>query len=508
MGKFVLQTPRGPVEFDEDRIAELERTDPQEHAKVLEDIRALSEIAEVNPYAFLTPHGSEQRRYLEGKGYVLAAFAGNRFGKTTALVGKAYAQHVPVENLSDEQKAWRCVKTSKPTVGRLLCPSEQVLFDVLIPEMQKWAPKYHLLGGSWDKAWDKKFSVLRFADGGRIGFYTYKQDPETMEGAALDYVGYDEPPPEPVRRACLSRLADRDGFEMFAMTPVNMVGGGIGWIYREIYKQREKPGIVVVRGSGFDNPNVPKKSLERMLASFPEEERRAREFGEFMHFGGMVYPGGFEQNLVPVPSPKQLEGHDVVVGIDPGLKNAAFVWVAFDRDNVATVFDEAVVHEGTPVDWAKKLREVNQKWGVKNPTFVIDPSARNRSLVNAESVEGEFQRQGIYPIHGQNDVFAGVSQVRRRLQQRGLHIVEDCRGLRDEAEEYRAQDRPDQEFKVVKENDHRLDALRYALMSRPWYVSPDAEERNLGWVPGTAPSQEWFDRHSPVGATPPMGAFS
>jgi hypothetical protein len=94
-----------------------------------------------------------------------------------------------------------------------------------------------------------------------------------------------------------------------------------------------------------------------VLGKYSEEERRAREFGDFMHFGGMVYPGGFEHRLVPVPSPDQVQGHDVVVGIDPGLKNCALVWVAFDTDNQAVVFDEHVVKEGTPIDWAKAIRQ-------------------------------------------------------------------------------------------------------------------------------------------------------
>jgi hypothetical protein len=63
-------------------------------------------------------------------------------------------------------------------------------------------------------------------------------------------------------------------------------------------------------------------------------------------------------------------------------------------------------------------------------------------------------------MHGMNAVEAGVQQIRLRMEKRMFWVSPDCRGLRDEAEEYRMADRPDGEFKVVKERDHRLDALR------------------------------------------------
>ena len=367
------------------------------------------------------------------------------------------------------------------------------MVDNLIPTMQAWCPQSMLRGNSWNKAWDKAHNVLHFKDKGRIGVYTYKQDPNTMGSSALDYVAYDEPPPEPVRNECLARLIDRDGFEMFAMTPVNMVGGGIGWIYRKIYKRREHPDVTVVRGSGHDNPSISKRALERILSQFPEEERRAREFGEFMHFGGMVYPGGFEGKLKPPLRPEELEHHDVVVGIDPGLRKCAVVWVVFDNDSRAVAFEEALIEEGTPADWAEAIRQRNAKWRIRDPIYVVDPSAGNRSPASDDkaSVLDLFYREGIFPMKANNAVFAGVSQVRLRLQDGGLFVAENCRHLRDEAEEYREEDRPDEEFKVVKENDHHLDALRYALMSRPWVVDLPEDRRPLGWF---SSSRTYSDR--------------
>lgn len=479
----------------------------------------------------------KQRRFMAAETPIQAAFAGNRFGKSATGVVKCFIQHLPDELIPERLREFKIAK-SAVVQGRILCPSEQVMEDTLLPTMKQWIPRAALLGGSWEKAWDKSHSILRFADGGRIGVYTYRQDPETMEGGSLDYVLYDEPPPESIRNACLSRLADRDGFEMFAMTPVNMKGGGIGWIYRKIWKRREAPDVTVVKGSGYDNPAIPKEALRRILEQFPEEERQAREHGDFMHVGGMVYAGGFEGHLVPPLSPEQLRGRDIVVGIDPGMKCAPFVWIAFDEDNRAVVFDEVALSGATVVDYMLAIVRTNAKWGIatreelatatkelkrraganpedalslpelleatpgaEGPMYVIDPSARNRSLTNAESVQGELERQGIYPIPGQNSVFAGVSQVRRRLQQGGLFICENCVGLRDEAEEYRLKDRPDGEFEVVKEDDHRLDAMRYALMARPWYATDDSPPKGLGWVPGRAPNRRRKRvEHPPTGA--------
>jgi enoyl reductase-like protein len=96
---------------------------------------------------------------------------------------------------------------------------------------------------------------------------------------------------------------------------------------------------------------------------------------------------------------------------------------------------------------------------------------------------------GIGCADGQNAVEAGIQQVRSRLQHDRLRISRDCVLLRDEADEYAAEDRPDGEFKPIKENDHILDAMRYMAMARPWFpqVEATAASRDLGrWTPGQA----------------------
>src|SRR5690606_27497139 len=116
----------------------------------------------------------------------------------------------------------------------------------------------------------------------------------------------------------------------------------------------------------------------------------------------------------------------VVVGIDPGLNRTGVVWVAFDNDNVALVFDELYPEQEIVENIARKIKATNAKWGIEPDYYVIDPSARNRATVNAEAVESAYMRAGIPTIHGQNVRAAGILEVKRRLQQQGLVVSESC----------------------------------------------------------------------------------
>ena len=186
---------------------------------------------------------------------------------------------------------------------------------------------------------------------------------------------------------------------MFAMTPVNMKGGGIGWIYREIWKKRGEDGVTVVRGSGHDNPTIPSESLNRVLAAYPEEERRAREFGDFMHFGGMVYPD-WPAHLVDPPDRERIRGRDMVVGIDPGYKRAAFVWVAFDSGEPwRWCSRRRLWRRATALDYARTIHRVNAEWGVTDPLYVLDPyHGHKHGNTDGQTVQDELSRQGIYTL--------------------------------------------------------------------------------------------------------------
>jgi hypothetical protein len=525
--------------------------DPQKRKEIEELLNAYALALELNPLEGFWPHSLPQQQFLRAWTPIVAAFAGNRFGKTTALVVKCLIQHTPLAMLPSHLRAYKFCPEG-PVRGRLLVPTEDSFEEYMRPTLQRWCPKALYEGGSWEKAWSKQHWILRFQDGGALSIYTYGTEPSSMPGTPLHYVGYDEPPPEAHRKECLARLMDYDGREFFALTPVNLKGGGIGWLYRKVWKRREAPDVTVVKASPHDNPMLSKEVVERILAEFPEEERPAREFGDFLHLGGMVYQGGFEACLVPPLVRSQLAGRQVVVGMDPGLKNAAFVWVVFDQDNRAVVFDEVLLQDKTPTAYLVALALKNADWGLlareerdsalkaleqllkaeqipaeeygekrarleaaslveEGPLYVIDPSSVSRGTAGERSVESILNDLGFYPMHADHSpgsVQAGVQVVRDRKLKGAFFVARDCRGVRSEADEYRMEDRPDGEFKVVKENDHRLDALRYAVMTQGWSFSQTQgkEEEQLGYKPGHAPALNDFLK--PRTASSPLGAMS
>lgn len=493
----------------------------------------LDAMIEANPLYKLRWENEKQVEFFYADTPIQAAFCGNRFGKTTALVVKTLINCLDEEFVPKwllPAKHWYPGKNTvrQGVAARVVVPTFDALHSVVIPAFRDWVPREALKGGKWDKAFNKQLAILQFANGSFVDFKTYQQDPQAMAGAALHMVGYDEPPPWEVRRECRVRLTDFKGFEMFAMTPLNV---NTSWVRKQIWRNREHPDITVIKGSIWDNKLLDRKEIQRTLDAQTEVWRRAVEFGDFIDIGGLCYPE-FDRAVKETPydgtktqgggrpsqgwskwytdqGNRRTTPWEVVVAIDPGIRNAAFVWIGFDSDNRAFVFAEALLQNATPVQYAELIHKVNKAWGVREATYIIDPAARQRAQVNADTIQTELMRQGIVTIPGQNDVEAGISQVRQRLAADMLRINPACRGLRDEADDYALEPRDDGVIKPIKGNDHRMDALRYGIMARAWYPVQEMEQprQRLGWTYGEYDPVQEDELMAQSGAVGPMGEF-
>src|ERR1044072_3023503 len=149
---------------------------------------------EANPLLGFEPHSSAQKEFILSDTRIVAAFAGNRFGKSTALVVSALRELLKPEDLPDWLAASK--RFQAPLDGWILCPTDDKIYDSMMPALRKWCPKHLLKGDSFDKGWNGQRNILTFKNGSTLSFKTYKHDPSTLGGGEIRFVGYDEPAPQ------------------------------------------------------------------------------------------------------------------------------------------------------------------------------------------------------------------------------------------------------------------------------------------------------------------------
>ena len=147
-----------------------------------------------------------------------------------------------------------------------------------------------------------------------------------------------------------------------------------------------------------------------------------------------------------------------VVGVDEGYTNpAALVVFGLDGDgrmHAAEEFYETGMRQDEFVDLCRRVRD---DYG--DPDFYVDPSAAG--LIAA------MQHAGLTVHAGKNAVYDGIQMVKRRLavQDDGrprLTVSSFCTNMISEFETYRW--REGNKDVPVKENEHAMDASRYAVM--------------------------------------------
>ena len=184
-------------------------------------------------------------------------FGGNRSGKTECgaveVVYMACGLHPYRKN--------------KPTEGWVVSLSRQVQRDVAQKKILQYLPSYLIekivmVSGGQDSAENGviDFILVKSCAGGtsKIGFKSCDQGREKFQGASLDYVWFDEEPPEDIYNECKMRVFDKKGDIFGTMTPLK----GLTWVYKTIYlNEKQDPQIWMETMEWADNPFLPKKEI-------------------------------------------------------------------------------------------------------------------------------------------------------------------------------------------------------------------------------------------------------
>lgn len=356
---------------------------------------------------------------------------------------------------------------------------------IILPLFKQWLPASYLINGSWEESYDKLLRTLTLANGSFVEFMSYDQDLDKFAGTSRHFIHFDEEPPKDIFIECTARLVDTGGSYWITMTPVE----GMTWVYDDLYESGMDgtKDILVVEVSMTDNPHLNKEAIADFLDSLDADERKAREHGQFVQLGGLIY-----KSFKPLPVDQG--GHLVEAGwlppaewlvsasLDHGFNNpTAWLWHAISPDGEIVTFHEHYLAGHTVDVHAAAVRKYNTDVLQRIPDYYIgDPSIVNREPISGTSVHLEYIKFGIPITLGNNDVRAGINRVARYLKLRpngkpNWVITEDCANLIREMRRYRwgtyaskkIANQNNLKDEPHKKDDHACDSARYFFMSRP-----------------------------------------
>lgn len=483
----------------------LSPADQREFKGLLEDLRRHLERNPLNGYV---PY-EKQIQFHAAKQRTRMFIGGNRTGKTTSAAADDLIQVLPPELVPPHLKAYKKYGHDDAAKIRVITPDLTDTMESVLEKYREVCPAEALRGGSWDKAFDKVKRNLHFKRGDRINFMSTEQDPNKFGGQAFHRIHFDEEPSGPnawkIYRESRMRLIDYGGDMVFSMTPLMETD----WIEDKLWEQRGSDRVFGVQASMRDNPYLSEAEIEEALADLTAEERQAVEHGQFVSFAGKFYPEFTrELHVRPPVDAGYLENMDIVVGIDPGSRTGV-VWVAFDNDNVALVFDEFFPDGMVVPDIATEIKKRNEMWGIE-PSYVIDPASRIRTGPSQEQFTTEYARHQIYCGSGQNERGPGIMEIKRRLQKEGLFFTEDVPNVIFQMSRYRRDADSGDEWKAVKQTVTTrfdlLDSLRYSVLERTWHIPKTFRNKRSNYNADPFFEPPWT---GPVPQdSPPLGAYS
>lgn len=398
--------------------------------------------------------------------------AGNQLGKTVAGSSEA-AMHL-TGTYSDD---WQGARFDDPTSGWAASTTSQGTRDtvqrLLLGKPGEWGtgaiPRDSIIDikrASHGVADSVETVTVRHVTGGisRLTFKTYDQGRERWQGETLDFVWFDEEPPEDIYFEGLTRTNATQGIVWLTFTPLM----GMSDVVKRFLIDKA-PGTHVTTMTIHDAEHYTQEQRDAIIASYPSHEREARAMGIPTLGSGRVFPIAEE---VLREMPVAIPGHwPRICGLDFGWDHpTAAVWLAWDRDtDTVHVYDCYRVREATPLvhsatikakgDWIPVAWPHDGLQHDKGSGEQLAEQYRKHGVRMLKDKTTHAPRKGEEEGSGGNGVEAGLMEMMDRMQTGRFKVAKH---LHDWWEEFRLYHRKD--GKLVKEGDDLMSATRYGLM--------------------------------------------
>jgi phage terminase large subunit-like protein len=472
--------------------------------QLLELLEAQAKDREVNRLAHFKPY-PKQKEFCDATADYseIVLQAGNQLGKSE--IG-AYATAVFATGRYPD--TWQGRRFDGPTRGWACGESTIAVRDVaqrklLGPPGDNWllgtglVPKdcivntisSHGAGGAIDKA------LIRHVSGGvsEITFKSYDQDRSKWQGDTLNYIWCDEEPPEEHYFEALARLTATRGVLYSTFTPLS----GFNKILPRFYREKDPvaaAGRHVIRMRMDDAGHLADPEVRaRLMASYPEHQRRTRIDGYPMQGSGAVFEGVDLDDLreqIFVREGEIINATDsmhffrawaLLWAVDFGIDHPfAAVLLAHDRDaDCIHVLAEVRIRGGVPATHASAMKRI-----ASNVPVAWPHDGNQRDKGSGRTLASQYKAEGLkmLPTHatfrdGGYNTEPGIMDMLSRMQSGRFKVSDHCREWHDEFSTYHRKD-----GLIVKQNDDLMSATRIGVMQirSAKVVTLDPEYRGWG----------------------------
>ena len=327
----------------------------------------------------------------------------------------------------------------------------------------------------------------------KIAFKSSEQGITSFYGAKKDVIWMDELPPADIYSECYLRTLTTGGMIYVTATPLAGLTPLVLSFYNNsefLPKGSELPGIVKLSRedaresllkriregeanqedlirfdqpakatitAGWDHcPWIPEEAQRRMLDATPPHMRESRRSGLPSMGSGSVFTVPVEEILVTdFEIPKWWRK---IAGLDVGWNCTAATWMTENPDTgVWYLYSEHKQGGQEPTMHAKAMR-MRGDW----IPIAIDPASRGRSQVDGKNLFNIYRQEGLKVFPADNAVEAGIFSLQEAFATGKLKVFKSCTEFVKEYVTYRR----DEKGRIVKQNDHVLDAARYNFLAK------------------------------------------
>lgn len=334
---------------------------------------------------------------------------------------------------------------------------------------------------------------FEFPNGSRIklGYCDSEEDTNQYQGQEYDIIGIDEATQfsEYQFHTLKGCLRGTNGYPKRIYLTCNPGGVGHGWVKRlfidRSFRSSENPNeYSFISASVYDNEVLLRENPDypKQLESLPDELRRAWLYGDWGVFAGQYFPE-FSRDLhvvSPFPIPDEWTRY---CSIDYGLDMLAAIFIAVAPNGKAYVYDE--VYESDLIVSCAAERILEKASGVTQ--FLAPSDLWSRQKDSGKSIAELFSDSGIFLTKIISERVQGWLCLKEWLKvytedgqkETQLKFFSNCANiirclpllLCDKEKNGDVSTRP-------HEITHAPDALRYFVVSRPYFANKISKEKN------------------------------